>query len=783
MATISEIKFKRSKTAGQKPAVASLKEGELAINLVDKKLFTNTGERIEDLTLRSGGKVDGALEVTGNIKSETLTATDATLTGDLKTSTVHAASLTAVADIKSSTVTTGNITATGDVKSGAVTTGIVSATTVNVTGNVNVGDINAKNVKASYVVQSDGDVKARTSLRVRGQSSASSHLWFEGDEVNGEKRNFERAVIYAPKQTANNDGVLHFRVQAASNSEANSNARLFTMTGLGDFTVPGRTTSYRVKATSMMVGGGSSDNSGLGDGSIAIGDNDTGFRDDGDGKFSIVGNSRAVVNYDSTTAFQIHHRKQTAITPTDNNNTPVMTPASTAVLQIDTSKDGNGVGGNGFTLIGYHQAGGKYGHYFRGKGFASLDMDEGVKITKGTLEVAADVKSPRFNALGDIAFRNTINRHIRFEYADANANGGFSVDGYIYKDGPNNPNRRQGIRINCLNPVDPKKSSGDYVFGEDGNLTVPQQVQPGNYANFDSRYQNLFQLGANVNLDTLVNDSQLGEYAQHANANTSLSLNYPEAQAGHLTITGGAGVQQTYRVYDSSRIYVRSKYSNKAWTPWDRIATESSLLSSVNSTRINMKSGSGSIFFEKAPNTSFRTMRIFYGADASRGSRLEIADDFTGTGGSYICYFERHPAAGVQLVVNGKVVPQNWTNFDARYQAKGTSDIGLKDNIRDFDGKQSLENIEAMDFKKFEYKSKPGIERRGVMAQDLKLIDPEYVTRGANTEVTPEGEVIETEFLALDTNPLLMDALAAIKVLSAEVCELKEKLNEVTGQQ
>lgn len=69
MATISEIKFKRSKTAGQKPAVASLKEGELAINLVDKKLFTNDGEHVVDITLRSGGTVEGSLDVNGNTSS------------------------------------------------------------------------------------------------------------------------------------------------------------------------------------------------------------------------------------------------------------------------------------------------------------------------------------------------------------------------------------------------------------------------------------------------------------------------------------------------------------------------------------------------------------------------------------------------------------------------------------------------------------------------------------------------------------------------------------------
>uniref|UniRef100_UPI002230F32E tail fiber domain-containing protein n=1 Tax=Enterobacter hormaechei TaxID=158836 RepID=UPI002230F32E len=132
----------------------------------------------------------------------------------------------------------------------------------------------------------------------------------------------------------------------------------------------------------------------------------------------------------------------------------------------------------------------------------------------------------------------------------------------------------------------------------------------------------------------------------------------------------------------------------------------------------------------------------------------------------------------------GQVIPGSFANFDGRYQLKAASDIELKDNIRDFDGKKSLDNIEAMNFKKFEYKDSLGVERRGVIAQDIQHIDPQYVTRGSTSEMTPEGEVIENEYLALDTNPLLMDALAAIKVLSHEVKSLKAELqSHITGQQ
>jgi hypothetical protein len=59
-------------------------------------------------------------------------------------------------------------------------------------------------------------------------------------------------------------------------------------------------------------------------------------------------------------------------------------------------------------------------------------------------------------------------------------------------------------------------------------------------------------------------------YAQHSNANTSAAQHYPENQAGSLMVTTGAGVQQRYHVYNTSRVWTRAQYSTGAWTPWAR---------------------------------------------------------------------------------------------------------------------------------------------------------------------------------------------------------------------
>ncbi|WCH25177.1 hypothetical protein [Aeromonas salmonicida] len=88
-------------------------------------------------------------------------------------------------------------------------------------------------------------------------------------------------------------------------------------------------------------------------------------------------------------------------------------------------------------------------------------------------------------------------------------------------------------------------------------------------------------LGSHVHMGTIINPFQLGGqdlntlvtpgvYAQHSNSNTSAALNYPENLAGALTITSGAGPQQRYHVYNTSRIYTRAQYSTGGFTPWAR---------------------------------------------------------------------------------------------------------------------------------------------------------------------------------------------------------------------
>lgn len=68
-----------------------------------------------------------------------------------------------------------------------------------------------------------------------------------------------------------------------------------------------------------------------------------------------------------------------------------------------------------------------------------------------------------------------------------------------------------------------------------------------------------------------LNDVKLpGEYYQDTNANTVGVKDYPENMAGSLTVSKSAGIIQTYRVYNSSRVWRRALYTGTNWTQWSR---------------------------------------------------------------------------------------------------------------------------------------------------------------------------------------------------------------------
>ncbi|AOO56447.1 hypothetical protein AN237_07985 [Raoultella ornithinolytica] len=128
---------------------------------------------------------------------------------------------------------------------------------------------------------------------------------------------------------------------------------------------------------------------------------------------------------------------------------------------------------------------------------------------------------------------------------------------------------------------------------------------------------------------------------------------------------------------------------------------------------------------------------------------------------------------------------QIWNSSRGDVQWAAASDKNLKHAITPTDGEKSLANIKKMELVTFVYNDDDQERvRRGVIAQQIQQIDPNYVKTSSGCWQVPAryneaGELLEPEhtvtreFMVLDTNPLLMDALAAIKVLSKRVEELE----------
>lgn len=103
-------------------------------------------------------------------------------------------------------------------------------------------------------------------------------------------------------------------------------------------------------------------------------------------------------------------------------------------------------------------------------------------------------------------------------------------------------------------------------------------------------------------------------------------------------------------------------------------------------------------------------------------------------------------------------------------QNAGTSDANVKTILDDLDLEVPLSNINNLEFKTFRYNKDgdDGPVRRGIIAQQAQTVDPEYVHSAEASGV-----------MTLDSNPLLLDALAAVKALSKKCESMRAEIEEL----
>ncbi|URO83618.1 tail fiber [Escherichia phage EC128] len=404
MATLKQIQFKRSKTAGARPAASVLAEGELAINLKDRVLFTKDDQgNIIDLGFAKGGSIDGNVIHTGNYNQ----TGDYTLNG-VFTQTGNF-NLTGIARVTRDIIAAGQI----------MTEGGELITKSSGTAHVRFFDNNSRERGIIYAPANDGLTTQVLNIRVQDYAAGNESTYafsgsglFTSPEVSAWKsisspQILTDKVITNGKKTGDYDiyslsnntpmaegetAINHLRVMrnavgAGIFHEVNVNDGITWYSGDGlDTYLWSFNWAGGLKAGhSISVGlpGGSKGYSELGTASIALGDNDTGLKWHQDGYFHTVNNGTRTFLFSPSETTSL--RKFVAGYST--NGTDLTTPPTEnyALATVVTYHDNNAFG-DGQTLLGYYQ-GGNYHHYFRGKGTTNINTHGGLLVTPGNIDV------------------------------------------------------------------------------------------------------------------------------------------------------------------------------------------------------------------------------------------------------------------------------------------------------------------------------------------------------------------------------------------------------------
>ncbi|QIN95997.1 hypothetical protein MN04_00208 [Escherichia phage MN04] len=405
MATLKQIQFKRSKVAGVRPTPAQLAEGELAINLKDRLLFTkdDTGAII-DLGFAKGGNIDGNVIHNGNYNQ----------TGDyaLKGAFTQTGSYT----------TSGSITANGDITAKSRLMTDNGEVLVRGAGTTHVRFQDLADARERGIIYSQnraGDTKQILNVRVQDYTNSTSNIFaFNGDglfyapSISG-GTSVKSPIIYTNKVITDGKAAGDYDISSLSNNtplaesetainhlrvmrnavgagifhEVNVNDGIawYSGDGLDTYILSFNWAGGLKAGHSISVGlpGGPKGYSELGTASIALGDNNTGLKWKQDGQFHTVNNGAYTL---LTTPTEVTSLKQLVAGYSTNGSDLILPTAQNYPLVIvNTTNDKNGFG-DGQTLLGYHQSG-KYHHYFRGKGVTNVNTDGGLLVTPGNVEV------------------------------------------------------------------------------------------------------------------------------------------------------------------------------------------------------------------------------------------------------------------------------------------------------------------------------------------------------------------------------------------------------------
>ncbi|UAW07035.1 tail fibers protein [Escherichia phage vB_EcoM-pJBK] len=483
MATLKQIQFKRSKTAGARPAASVLAEGELAINLKDRTIFTKDDSgNIIDLGFAKGGQVDGNVTINGLLKLNGDYVQTGGMTVNGPIGSTEGVSALVFRSMRGSFYTR----ATNDTSNAHLwfenTDGSERGVLYSKPQSENEGVITmrvrqgtaagAQNSEFHFISTDGGIFQARklTALTSISTPSISVNLINHDSKAFGQYDS-QSLVNYVYPGTGETNGVNYLRKVRAKSGGTIYHEICTAQTGLADevswwtgntplFKLYGiRNDGRMIVRNSVAIGTvtegyPSSDygNGGaLGFGAyLALGDNGTGLSYKKTGVYDLVGSGKSVASI-TPDSFR-STRKGIFGRSEDQGTTWIMPGTNAALLSVQTQADNNNAG-DGQTHIGYN-AGGKMNHYFRGTGQMNINTQQGMEINPGILKLVTGANSISFNAAtgnidSTLAFR--LNKGIIIDGPD---NQGFQFNAPTAADGTRSIYWNSGTRAGQnKNPV------------------------------------------------------------------------------------------------------------------------------------------------------------------------------------------------------------------------------------------------------------------------------------------------------------------------------------------
>lgn len=430
MATLKQIQFKRSKTAGARPAASVLAEGELAINLKDRTIFTKDDSgNIIDLGIAKGGQIDGNVTINGLLRLNG----DYVQTGGMTVNGPIGSTDGVTAKVFRSTQGSFYTRATNDTANAHLwfenTNGSERGVLYSKPQSENEGVITmrvrqgtaagAQNSEFHFISTDGGIFQARklTALTSISTPTISVNLINHDSKAFGQYDS-QSLVQYVYPGTGETNGVNYLRKVRAKSGGTMWHELCTAQTGQADEmswwtgNTP-QSKQYGIRNDGRMAGRNSlalgtfttgfpsSDygNTGvMGDKYLVLGDTVTGLKYIKQGVYDLVGGGYSVASI-TPDSFR-STRKAIFGRSEDQGTTWTMPGTNAALLSVQTQADTN-TAGDGQTHIGYN-SGGKMSHYFRGKGQMNINTQEGMEINPGVLKLVTGANNVRFYADGGI---------------------------------------------------------------------------------------------------------------------------------------------------------------------------------------------------------------------------------------------------------------------------------------------------------------------------------------------------------------------------------------------